>query len=304
MDYLNYNKEIKQQPQKPQPQKPQPQKPQPQGFGKNVQITKDDLSFGDLTYDVNPTIPNNQQGFGKQQPQQPQPQELPGSGKSSSANLFEVPSITNSSGDSLFGLFPVPVLICPCPFRYDQELELFRKEPCSRNPDSIPNDQNQQSDDTFILDRLELKRTRSWIEEKIKVYMKDVMASSSELVITQSWLNRNRKNERHHSHKHPNSFISGVWYPYIHEKLPPIEFKKAEEMGITPELEQFNLYNSATFMLPMKMGELIIFPSSLTHSVPMNISDEERISLSFNTWIKGNLGDKKQLTYLPLDRCV
>ena len=111
MDYLNYNKEIKQ-----QPQKPQPQKPQPQGFGKNVQITKDDLSFGDLTYDVNPTIPNNQQGFGKQQPQQPQqpqpqPQELPGSGKSSSANLFEVPSITNSSGDSLFGIFPVPVLI-------------------------------------------------------------------------------------------------------------------------------------------------------------------------------------------------
>ena len=39
-------------------------------------------------------------------------------------------------------------------------------------------------------------------------------------------------------------------------------------------------------------------------SVPVNPSDEERISLSFNTWAKGNLGNEKHLTYLPLDRCV
>ena len=57
-------------------------------------------------------------------------------------------------------------------------------------------------------------------------------------------------------------------------------------------------------MLPMKKGELILFPSNLTHSVPTNVGEEERISLSFNTWTKGNLGDIKSLTYLPLDRCM
>ena len=57
-------------------------------------------------------------------------------------------------------------------------------------------------------------------------------------------------------------------------------------------------------MLPMKKGELILFPSNLQHSVPANQSDEDRISLSFNTWIKGDIGDKEKLTYLPLDRCV
>ena len=57
-------------------------------------------------------------------------------------------------------------------------------------------------------------------------------------------------------------------------------------------------------MLPMKRGELILFPSNLTHSVPTNLGEEERISLSFNTWPKGNMGDIKSLTYLPLDRCV
>ena len=54
----------------------------------------------------------------------------------------------------------------------------------------------------------------------------------------------------------------------------------------------------------MKMGELIIFPSSLTHSVRANQSDEERISLSFNTWAKGSLGSERELTYLPFDRLM
>jgi len=54
----------------------------------------------------------------------------------------------------------------------------------------------------------------------------------------------------------------------------------------------------------LKKGELILFPSNIQHSVPVNQSDEERISLSFNTWIKGNMGKEKMLTYIPLDRCV
>ena len=287
MDYLKYGKKAQQ----------QPQKSQPQGFGKNVQITEDDFSFGDLTnFDyadgVNPTNSKNKEFFGKQPQPQPQPQQH-----------INLQSSNNELGDELMNLFPVPILICPCPFKYDQELELFRKEPCNRK-DSAPIDSNSHSDDTFILDRPELARIRSWIEEKLKIFMKDLLSAKCGVTITQSWLNRNKKNERHHTHAHPNSFVSGIWYPYIHEKLPPIEFKKQNEMAIQPEIEQFNIYNSGSFMLPMRMGELILFPSNLQHSVPANQSDEDRISLSFNTWIKGDIGDKEKLTYLPLDRCV
>ena len=57
-------------------------------------------------------------------------------------------------------------------------------------------------------------------------------------------------------------------------------------------------------MLPMKAGELILFPSNLPHSVPINASDKERISLSFNTWTKGNIGSIEHLTYLPFDRLL
>ena len=47
-----------------------------------------------------------------------------------------------------------------------------------------------------------------------------------------------------------------------------------------------------------------VFPSHLMHGVPQNQSDDARISLSFNTWGKGSVGDKVSLTYLPLDRCL
>jgi len=86
--------------------------------------------------------------------------------------------------------------------------------------------------------------------------------------------------------------------------MPPIQFRSRTQRDVSLQTEQYNTFNSATFMLPMKKGELILFQSNLEHSVPTNQSDEERISLSFNTWAKGNLGNKKDLTYLPLDRCV
>ena len=124
------------------------------------------------------------------------------------------------------------------------------------------------------------------------------------MVITQSWLNRNGKGESHHEHKHPNSMISGVWYPQIHEKLPPIRFKTSEQRDVSFSIERYNHYNSQSFLLPIKVGELILFPSNILHSVPINQSDEERISLSFNTWCKGNLGKEESLTLLPFDRLM
>ena len=155
-----------------------------------------------------------------------------------------------------------------------------------------------------MLDRPELANIRTFIEAKLHQYVTGIMASNDKLVITQSWLNKSGKGESHHEHVHPNSIVSGVWYPAIHEQLPPIQFRHREQRDVSLQTEQYNTFNSATFMLPMKKGELILFPSNLTHSVPTNVGEEERISLSFNTWPKGSMGDIKSLTYLPLDRCV
>ena len=45
---------------------------------------------------------------------------------------------------------------------------------------------------------------------------------------------------------------------------------------------------------------LVIFPSSLMHNVPTVKSDQVRISLAFNTFVKGVLGKDDQLSRVNL----
>ncbi len=258
------------------------------------------IDFSDLTKKPKP------QGF-----QTPPPQQQLGVKKSDGTvePAMGYPVNQMGQGDELLQLFPIPVLICPYPTDYSKELEWIkncetRKENKGESTGQGYVHYNRQSEDTFVLDKPELANIRAFIEAKLHKFVTEIMASTDKLVITQSWLNKNKKGESHHEHVHPNSMVSGVWYPQIHEQLPPIQFRSRNQRDIALQTEKYNTFNSATFMLPMKRGELILFPSNLTHSVPVNNSEEERISLSFNSWPKGNMGDIKSLTYLPLDRCV
>ena len=47
-------------------------------------------------------------------------------------------------------------------------------------------------------------------------------------------------------------------------------------------------------------GELVLFPSSLRHSVPFNKGNETRYSMSFNTFCIDELGDRNSLTHLNI----
>jgi len=237
------------------------------------------------------------------------PDKIP-EGKKAQPASMGYPTQQTPAGDELMQLFPTPLLICPYPVDYTKELEWIRNSECRKENKGGDAGQgqtihyNRQSEDTFVLDRPELSNVRAFIEAKLHEYVTKVFASTDKLVITQSWLNKSKKGESHHEHVHPNSMVSGVWYPAIHEQLPPIQFRHKGQRDVALSTEKYNTFNSATFMLPMKKGELLMFPSNLSHSVPANQSDEERISLSFNTWPKGNMGDIKSLTYLPFDRCV
>ena len=105
---------------------------------------------------------------------------------------------------------------------------------------------NRQSEDTFILDKPELANIRAFIEAKLHKFVTEIMASSDKLVITQSWLNKNKK-ENHITNIYPNSMVSGVWYPQIHESLPPIQFRHRHQRDISLQTEKYNTFNSATF---------------------------------------------------------
>ena len=198
----------------------------------------------------------------------------------------------------LLGLFPTPLLICSYPDDFDEELEWIKKQEVEEDYRGLRN----QSKDTFILDNKELGKIRQFIENELYNFKNETLVIEDELVITQSWLNVNGKGASHHYHNHPNSIVSGVWYPQIDEDLPPIKFSDARDKPIDLKYRSFNFFNSETFMLPMNKGELLLFPSHLNHEVPSNQSDEVRISLSFNTWVRGDIGDVANLTYIPFNK--
>ena len=201
--------------------------------------------------------------------------------------------------DELLQLFPVPVLIAHYPFDFSKEFEWI-KNLKMRNEENIKGvAYNDQSQDTFVLEKQELATIRQFIEVKLNEYVVNIMGAKNKMVLTQSWVNKSKKGEFHQEHSHPNSIISGVWYPKINEKLPPIEFIKSDKTGVNLSFDDYNMFTNERFMIPLKNGELILFPSNLSHCVSPNQCDEERISLSFNTWSTNSLGDKKRLTYLP-----
>lgn len=196
--------------------------------------------------------------------------------------------------DELLQLFAIPVGISHYNMDYSEELEYLR------NIKLRLGKLNRQSEDTFILHRPEMANIRAFIEGKINLYAREVMSLKNKLRITQSWVNNSRKGDSHHEHVHPNSILSGVWYPFLNDKLPPLELYNKNTRDIELQVRKINPYNGTLFKVnQIKSGGLIIFPSNLPHGVSPNESDEERISLSLNTWTEGDIGDVDSLTYLP-----
>ena len=150
-----------------------------------------------------------------------------------------------------------------------------------------------------------LKEIKQFCEEQLNRYVKEIINPREELdfYITQSWLNITKPGEYHHEHSHQNSIISGVFYISTEEddKINFIDPNAKLRELIKFEPKEFNLWNSTEWFFPSITNELLLFPSWLDHKVDMNEgATTDRISISFNTFIRGTLGKRKDLNELIL----
>ena len=158
--------------------------------------------------------------------------------------------------------------------------------------DIIKNTSNSYTKDDYILKRPALKNIKSYIEKCCDDYLERIMSPSDpvKLEITQSWINYSNKNEYHQEHCHSNSLISGVLYINAQEKNDSIHFLGKSYNLLSPNVKNYNAFNCKIFSVPVQTGKLIIFPASTTHRVLANKQDYVRISLAFNTFLRGSLG--------------
>tara|TARA_Y100000004_G_C8749975_1_gene341957 strand:- start:47 stop:625 length:579 start_codon:yes stop_codon:yes gene_type:complete len=126
------------------------------------------------------------------------------------------------------------------------------------------------------------------IERICQEVAKDTLKINKSVSLSNAWININQKHNSNQTHTHPNGILSGVYYiktpagcgsiEFLH---PAIDMMERDWDGIVSDSD-FNKYNSRGWWLPPKEGILYIFPSWLKHFVNSNMSDEERISISFN----------------------
>lgn len=192
-------------------------------------------------------------------------------------------------------LFPTPVAFTKLDRAITaEELEFVK------NQEKRPNMGNVTTKTSQILNEPVLADIRKFIEVSVEEYFKKVYAPKHEvsLKFTQSWCNYTEKGQFHHKHAHPNSFISGVFYPQANKQKDKIVFYRDGYQQIKIKTDDWNTWNSESWWFNVGSGDLILFPSGLTHMVETVESDELRISLSFNTFPEGYLGDSDELTAL------
>jgi uncharacterized protein (TIGR02466 family) len=165
-----------------------------------------------------------------------------------------------------------------------------------------PNAGNKFSKNTFILNELEMKDINKFCDDALQTYFKNIInpITNTSIKITQSWLNYTKMNGFHHEHDHPNSIISGVFYMSAEKDKDVISFRRSDYKQIQIFYKEANDYNTAQTDIRIESGDLVLFPSNISHFVPQTKSTNTRISLAFNSFIYGELGLPDALNYVKI----
>jgi len=197
------------------------------------------------------------------------------------------------------GIFPTPIYTSKI-YRELTPLELKFVDKSKK--DFYKNDGNITSNNNYILNEKPFSNLKKELDLRVQDYFEKVISPSNNITpyITQSWLNYTETNQYHHKHAHPNSLVSGVFYINCNEEHDKIKFFNDNYKTLKLEVKDWNMWNSESWWFSVKTGDIILFPSSLTHMVETKQGDNTRISLAFNVFIKGTVGNNKNLTELIL----
>lgn len=193
-------------------------------------------------------------------------------------------------------LFPLPIGF----FNYDGGLD---KEFLVNQPQRA-NDGNTSSEDRYILKHKKLNELTTFIEKCAYQYFMSTVCPKNDvrLKLTQSWLNWTKPGQFHHKHAHPNSLISGCFYVNANKETDKIYFYRDGYSQIKLPPVEWNVYNSDSWWFPVGTNDLVFFPSNLPHMVQTVDGEETRISLAFNMFPVGHIGDENELTALYLEK--
>jgi uncharacterized protein (TIGR02466 family) len=198
-------------------------------------------------------------------------------------------------------LFPTPVAFSNINRKFSKkELEVFKTHEEDENLKT--NTGNRSSINNNVLEHEDMCDIKTYCQNFVNDYLNNIICPlhDVELYITQSWINHTKPGEFHHRHNHANSYLSGVFYISADAANDKIFFYKDGHKQIQLITKSWNDFNSDSWWFTVKTGDIVLFPSELTHMVQNVESKVPRISLAFNTFLKGYIGSNEALTGLHL----
>ncbi|TDK48918.1 2OG-Fe(II) oxygenase family protein [Antarcticimicrobium luteum] len=106
-----------------------------------------------------------------------------------------------------------------------------------------------------------------------------------ELELEDLWINILPEGGMHSSHIHPHSVISGTTYVAMPDGASALKLEdpRSARMMAAPTRRKDARRKLQPFIyVAPKVGEVLLWESWLRHEVPMNMAEDDRISVSFN----------------------
>jgi len=154
-----------------------------------------------------------------------------------------------------------------------------------------------------ILDDVIMEDFKKWCLLNVTAFAKQLGASDkTSFYITQSWMNKNPPHSYHHTHMHPNSIFSCIYY--LEGDTCPTFFYRYDDRTSFGNFAFYdgdkgsNPYTATKVGVMNEVGRLVVFPSSMVHDVDKNLGQKDRVTISFNTFIKGEMGDPENSNHL------
>jgi uncharacterized protein (TIGR02466 family) len=133
---------------------------------------------------------------------------------------------------------------------------------------------------------------KKWIDGHVKRYSQhlELDLQGGCLEMTTCWINIMGKHSHHSFHLHPLSTLSGTFYLQVPKNSGAFKIEDPRLgffMGSPPRKPGASPKNQRFMNIQPKAGTLLLFESWLKHEVPANLSEQDRISVSFNyDWIR------------------
>ena len=125
------------------------------------------------------------------------------------------------------------------------------------------------------------------LDQHVQAFAKDLEFNldGRELKLEDLWINILPEGGMHSSHIHPHSVISGTTYVSMPEGTSALKLedpRSARMMAAPARLKDCREELRTFVYAKPQVGDVLLWESFLRHEVPMNMAEDERVSVSFN----------------------